>query len=461
MSGLAQYVQSRGTRVSGSDLTISTVGNPALDRLKMHGAALHQGHSAENIGRDVDLVVATSAVSWEENPEIVEAHRRGIRVVSRAEFLGELMAAHQGVRIAVSGTHGKTTTTAMIGLMLQTAGEDPTVFVGGEVSQLGGNCRIGSLNGPLVAEACEAYDSFLYLKPDIAVITNVEADHLDHYGTFEKVVESFQKFLQGVRNDGTVILCGDDENCANLANSLPASVKTLEYGIGNKRFSGGRGKNLSLTQKASFEWHCEIPFSMITLQVPGQHNVLNALAAATTGHILGLSAPQVVAGLQAFRGVVRRQELIALENRIDGEVRIYDDYSHHPTELRATISAFRNAFPERRLIGVFQPHLYSRTRDFLTNFAASLAKLDILIVTDIYPAREVPIPSVNAADIVRIAREIRPELDASYIQDRTEIPEKINTILKGNDVVIFMGAGNIREQGEKLASLIAKTEGPQ
>lgn len=456
MSGLAQYSQARGSHVSGSDMSFSEAGNPAVERLKAHGAELHLGHLMNNIAQDVDLVVATAAVSWEDNPEIEEARRRGIRIVSRAEFLGEMMASHKGIRIAVSGTHGKTTTTAMIGVMLQNAGLDPTVFVGGETAQLGGNVRIGSPEGPFVAEACEAYDSFLHLQPDIAVITNVEADHLDYYGTFEKVVESFQKFLSGVREGGTVILCGDELNCAKLADSLPPGVNALEYGVGNKRFSGGRGKNLKLGEGSSFEWHCETPFSQIDLQVPGVHNVLNALAAATTGHILGLSARQVVDGLEAFKGVGRRQELLSVAHRCDGELRIYDDYSHHPTELTATISAFRNAFPDSRLIGVFQPHLFSRTRDFLNEFAVSLADLDVLIVTDIYAAREAPIPGVNAEDIVRAAKDIRPEMTALFVQNRQEIPAILKTMLRGKDVVIFMGAGSIREQGEKLAELIAE-----
>ncbi len=458
MSGLAQCALARGSKVSGSDLASDDPENAGLTRLKKHGAVLYQGHRADNIARDVDLVVATAAVSRADNPEIGEAQRRNIPLLSRAEFLGALMSDHQGVRVAVSGTHGKTTTTAMIGVMLEHAGLDPTVFVGGESGQLGGNVRIGSPTGPFVAEACEAYDSFLHMKPDVAVITNVEADHLDHYGTFEKVVESFQNFLSGVRADGTVILCGDDPNCAQLAETVPAGIKLLEYGIGNKRFSGGRGKNLVLSEGASFEWHWETPFSQIELKVPGKHNVQNALAAATAGHVIGLSAKQIVAGLNSFTGVGRRQELLIKTQLPDGELRIYDDYSHHPTELDATISAFRNAFPERKLIGIFQPHLYSRTHDFLKEFAESLAKLDMLIVTDIYPAREKPIPGVDAEDIVRLARELKQEISAKYIQNRNDIPALLKPLLRGGDVVIFMGAGTIREQGEQLARNFSSAE---
>lgn len=453
MSALAQVAQARGIRVSGSDPHADPETNPAIRRLRDGGATLYREHRAENLTADVDLVVASAAIA-ETNPEVGAARELGVRIISRAEFLGELMAAHRGVKVAVAGTHGKTTTTAMLGVLLQHAGLDPTVFVGGEVQQLGGNVRIGGETGPFVAEACEAYDSFLYLKPDIAIVTNVEADHLDHYGTEAQVIESFRRFLSGVSPDGTVVVCGDDDGIQRTLDDLPAPPNVREYGMEARFYSGSRAKNVDLGRVTTFEWHCEVPYTPITLRVPGRHNALNALAAATVGNLLHLPGPVIAAGLAEFTGAERRQETLGEA----GSILVLDDYAHHPTEIEATLAALRSACPERRLVAIFQPHLYSRTRDFLPQFADALSKADALVVTDIYAAREAPIPGVRAADIVHQAAQRRPDLPAVFLPDKKELPAMLLAFTRPNDLTVFLGAGDIRAQGEAFLRLLREKE---
>lgn len=454
VSALAHVAAARGARVSGSDSAAEPDSNPALARLIAEGAVFHRGHRAENIAPDVTLVVATAAVD-EENPEIIEARARGIRLVSRAAYLGELMATHPGPRIAVAGTHGKTTTTGMIGVMLQQAGLDPTVFVGGEVAQLGGNVRIGSPEGPFVAEACEAYDSFLYLRPDIAVITNVEADHLDHYESEAGVFAAFARFLKGVSDTGSIIGCGDDDGVRKLLGSpereFPARVHY--YGV-DCRQAGVSAASLELGRQPRFiltvpEPHRE---TGVRLQVPGLHNVQNALAAATVGLLSGLTPEEIAGGLEAFRGAGRRQDILGTVQVSGGEALVVDDYAHHPTEIQATLNALRDAYPGRRVIVIFQPHLYSRTRDFLDGFARTLAGADVLIVTDIYAAREAPIPGVTSAGIVERAREQEHVPEARYVPDKRSIPGLLAEIVQAGDLIVFMGAGDIREEGEAFVS---------
>ncbi len=466
VSALAQVALARGAQVSGADPHADPHENPAVARLQAGGAALYREHLATNLADDVDLVVASAAVPV-ANPELCAAHERGLRIVTRAEFLGELMAAHRGPKIAVAGTHGKTTTTAMIGVMLQHAGLDPTVFVGGEVAQLGGNVRVGSQTGPFVAEACEAYDSFLCLQPEIAVITNVEADHLDHYGTFEHVLDSFVNFAGHVtQENGHLVVCADDAGTALIAERLAALLPLDRYGIG----SGGP-RDASVVSQATdivygritaFRWHvgAEDTAMSVELHVPGKHNVYNALAAATVGLILAVPAEEIVAGLAEFGGATRRQEILGEIGTGAGSILVMDDYAHHPTEIRATLAALRGAYSERRLTAVFQPHLYSRTRDFLPEFAAALTTADRLIVTEVYAAREKPIPGVHASDIVALALRQRPDLPAVFISDQADIPTHLAQSPLPGDLTVFMGAGDIREQGEEFVRQLIEQERP-
>lgn len=452
VSALAQVAQSRGSRVAGSDPNADPQSNPAMARLQSGGAQIFRTHDAANIAPDVSQVVATAAVK-DDNPEIAEARRRGIRTVSRAEFLGELMAANGGAKIAVAGTHGKTTTTAMLGVMMQHARWNPTVFVGAEVAQLGGNVRIGEETAPFVAEACEAYDSFLHLAPDVAIVTNIEADHLDHYGTFEGVKKSFRTFLSQVQagEHGGIVYCADDAPTRELIHSLPDSLPRFSYGTSEN--AAARIENVTFANGTRFDFVWENERISVALSVSGMHNVLNAAAALTTVLILSAfdagTVNKTAQGLETFQGAERRQDILADV----GGVLIMDDYAHHPTEIRATLEAVRAAYPHRRVIAVFQPHLYSRTRDFLEEFAAELSRADALFVTDIYAAREQPIDGVRAADIVNRASIHNSNLAAVFLPDKNDLPPMISAFVQQDDVVVFMGAGDIRQQGERLAEM--------
>ena len=465
VSALAQLAQARDIRVSGSDPNAHPEQNPAIARLQSGGATLYTTHRAENVAPDVDLIVASAAVG-SDNPEVRAAQERGIEIVSRAEFLGQLMAAHRGPKIAVAGTHGKTTTTGMIGVMLQHAGLDPTVFVGGEVPELGGNVRVGSPDGPFVAEACEAYDSFLYLKPDIAVITNIEADHLDHYGSYESVQDAFIRFIvQMWSASADFVVCADDMGIQQIIIKLGEGIMYNKYAIDNSDVSS-LACNITYGQQAEFHWKYasqDFPSNrneaVIRLNVPGKHNVLNALAAATIGNACGLSGTQIADGLAQFRGATRRQEILG-EGKLNPNdtetVLVMDDYAHHPTEIRATLDALRGAYPARRLVAIFQPHLYSRTRDFLAQFAAELAQADVLLVTDIYAAREQPIDNVCAQDIVDQVITRKLNASAVYVQDKNDLPAKLTERARPGDVCVFMGAGDIREPGERFVSALLR-----
>jgi UDP-N-acetylmuramate--alanine ligase len=461
VSALAQVALARGSCVSGADPSADPAANPAVARLAAGGATLYCRHEAANLAPDVDLVVASAAVP-ESNPEMREARQRGLRMVSRAEFLGELMAAHKGVTVAVAGTHGKTTTTAMIGVMLQHLGLDPTVFVGGEVAQLGGNVRIGSETGPFIAEACEAYDSFLSMHPDIAVLTNIEADHLDHYGSYERVQESFVRFLRNVRRRGNgLVLCGDDPGIQAILPELAGQAPYLAYGIDGVGLQSA-AENVRLTPHPAFDWIYDGRQVRIELSVPGRHNALNALAAATLGAILDPAHPlpmaETAAGLATFRGATRRQELLGSVGRGEDSILVMDDYAHHPTEIVATLDALRAAHPKRRLVVAFQPHLYSRTRDFLPQFAAALALADVAVVTDIYAAREEPLPGVSAEQIVRRLVNEHGRPNTIYTPDKWELPNTLLKIGRGGDMTVFMGAGDIRLQGERYVELLRQHE---
>jgi UDP-N-acetylmuramate--alanine ligase len=447
VSALAQLAQARGVHVSGADPAADPGSNPAIHRLLDSGARIYVHHSADNLEPGTSLIVASAAVP-PNNPELAEAQRRGIRIVTRAEFLGEIMAAHPGIKIAVAGTHGKTTTTGMLGVLLASAGLDPTVFVGGEVADIGGNLRIGSPGGPFVVEACEAYDSFLSLHPDIAIVTNVEADHLDHYGDEAHVYASFVNFLNGMPAHGTIVACGDDPGVKQVLAAGVGKRTVLEYGMGDAWYSGSRAKHVSLEAVASYDWHAAPPPIRIQLSVAGAHNVLNSLAAATVAKILEIDNSRIARGLAAFHGAQRRMDSLGDALIPGGSVHVIDDYAHHPSEIRAVIGAVRGAYPSRRLIAIFQPHLYSRTRDFLEGFAGALSTADALIVTDVYAAREKPIPGVRAADIVNLAAAKNTTMPALFIPDRMDVPAMLEALAHDGDVALFMGAGNIREQAE-------------
>lgn len=454
MSGLAQILRARSIRVSGSD----PYTNAATERLAAQGATLYTEQIGANIACEKpDLVVATAAIH-DDNLELRAAQEAGIPVVSRADFLGRLMADFGGPRIAISGTHGKTTTTAMAAEVLLAGGLDPTVLVGGEYAGIGGNVKVGQ-SDVFLTEACEAYDSFLALHPDISVITNIEADHLDHYGTEAGVFKAFQEFLGQTASDGCIIWCAEDDGARRLMEMLgekvggPRQVACgfAPFGVGDCLWAtdidaAGSGSVFTVQGRSGGKlWQGE---GRVHLKVPGRHNVLNALAAAALGQETGLSFEVVRQGLEAFTGTGRRFETLGETD----DVRVIDDYAHHPTEIRATLAAARSSYPDRRVIAVFQPHLYSRTRDFMDGFAHSLAEADAILLTDIYPAREEPIPGIHVVELTKRIAEVAPTKTLLYLPIKRDLVGALDWVTKPGDLVLVMGAGDIREVGEAFVS---------
>ena len=426
MSGIAEILRSQGVAVSGCDLKRSA----ATDLLGERGIAVALGHDPAHLD-GVDLVVVTSAVRG-ENEELDAARTRGIRVMKRKELLGEIVNQKRGVGVA--GTHGKTTTSAMIATILEEAGLDPTVLVGGMLSNFGGNAKSG--RGDVIVVEADEYDrTFHELHPEIAVVTNVEPDHLEYYGSFEAIEDAFSVFAAGVREGGVVIGCADD----------PAVVRLLR-GVRSRVVTYGLEKNTDLTAiNINYEHRgssFEVPgVGFFKLFVPGEHNVRNALAAIAVARELGLTPHVTASALAKFLGVDRRFQILG---DYAGAL-IVDDYAHHPTEIRATLTAARNGYPERRIVALFQPHLYSRTRDFAREFGESLAVADVALLAPIYAAREKPIEGITARMIADAAAGIE-FLDRS----NDEIVNELRRRLQPNDIFITMGAGDVHEVAEAL-----------
>ena len=427
MSGIAEILAKGGVSVSGCDLRPST----ATELLRSRGVSVSIGHDPSHL-QGVDMVVVTAAVRG-ANAEVEEARRKGIPVVRRAELLGQI--ANDKRAVGVSGTHGKTTTSAMIALVLEEAGLDPTVLIGGMVRNFSGNAKRGQ-GEFLVVEADEYDRTFHQLHPEVAVVTNIEADHLEYYGTFEAIVEAFQIFVDGIKPGGAVVACADDPSVRDLIARIK-DKRVVTYGRGDDadvkptrvRFSG-RETSFDVPGMRSFK-----------LFVPGEHNVLNALAAIAVGRELGISADVIAAGLAKFMGVDRRFQILG---HYGGAI-VVDDYAHHPTEIRATLTAARRGYPKRRIVALFQPHLYSRTRDFANEFAESLREADVAIVAPIYAAREVPIEGISSR-MIADAREGIEFLDRS----NSEIFNEMRRRLGPNDIFITMGAGDVHEIAEML-----------
>ena len=431
VSGLAVILNRLGYRVTGSDLKTEAI----VPRLTPLGIEVQTGHRAENVGH-ADLVVASAAVP-DDNPEMVAARNAGIPVWSRARMLGRLMKPNYSV--AVSGTHGKTTTSALLGMVLEAGGLDPTVVVGGDVQIYNGNAKAGGSNY-FVAEACEAFNSFLEIAPDIAIVTNIEADHLDCHGSLQGVIESFRTFLSGIRPGGCAVMCAD---CPNTSALIPAlSARIVTYGTGSadcRAFDA----DISLPEPVFSAEYLGRRLGTFTLGVPGIHNVRNALSAIAVACELGVSVEAIADALRRFKGAGRRFEVL-------GEARgivVIDDYAHHPTEVAATLDAALSW--GRRVVAVFQPHLFSRTRLFCSQFAESLLAADSVVLTEIFPSREQPVPGVSASSIVDVIEADRPGL-ASFIPDKQDIPRRLAPELREGDMVVFMGAGDIRSAGEAL-----------
>jgi len=436
MSGLAEILLlSTPLEISGCDLQRSE----NTDRLARLGARIATGHDASHV-READLLVISSAVA-ESNPEVAAARAAGIPVIRRAEMLGEIMRLKQG--IAVAGTHGKTTTTSMTGLVLTEAGFDPTIVVGGQVRILGTGARLGK-GDFLVAEADEFDRSFLELTPVVAVITNIEEDHLDTYRDLDEIVDAFTAFAGRVAFYGAVIGCADD---AGVARVLPrVKRRVVTYGESEGASLRARGIRPD-PQGTTFEvWEGERSLlGTVRLPIPGRHNVSNALAAVAVGRELSIPFPKIAAALATFSGVVRRFETKGER----GGVRVVDDYAHHPTEITATLSAARQVYPERRLVALFQPHLFSRTRDFAEDFGRSLCGSDVAVVTDVYASREKPIPGVTGELVQRAAVE-QGHPKAVYVADREKVVGVLEGILQPGDLLLTLGAGDVVRFGEQF-----------
>ena len=445
MSGIARVMLARGVTVSGSDS-----GSPAvLSELAALGADVHTGHSASHLG-DADTVVVSSAIR-PSNPELAEAHRRGLRVLPRAAALATIMAGRRAT--AVAGTHGKTTTTSMITTILRECGAAPGYVIGGVLAETGLGAEDGT-GQDLVVEADESDGSFLMLSPYVAVITNVEADHLDNYSGLAEIRSAFEAFARRIAPGGALITCADDPGAravAEASRGLPIRVRS--YGTSpsaDYRVSGitarGMGSTFTMTADASGPRPFRKFTGPISIAVPGRHNVLNAAAAFAAAAELGLAGPPAAAALQAYRGAQRRMEPKGDE---DG-VRVLDSYAHHPTEVAADLAAARDLADGGRVIAIFQPHLYSRTRIFLAEFGAALGLADEVIVMDIYAAREDPEPGVTG----RLVADAVPAGRARYVPDAAQVPAVITEIAKPGDVVLTMGAGDVTKLGPVIVAAL-------
>jgi UDP-N-acetylmuramate--alanine ligase len=430
MSALAELFQLRGSTVSGCD--IAPDGAPDLGRL---GVAIEGRHDAGHVAGARALVV-TSAIP-KDHPEILRARELGIPVIRRAEALGE--AVKGATVVAVAGTHGKTTTTVMTTEALAAAGRGPTGLAGGRVAAWHGNLRRGS-DSLFVVEADEYDRSFLALSPTVAVITNVEADHLDIYRDLADIQGAFEQFLSPAR---TVITCADDTGASQL--SAPASADRLTYGVSDPSARLSARDIMSVEGRLRFlVRHDGTDIGELALGVPGIHNVKNALAAIASGLSLGCTIEQLRGGLEVFEGVERRFQRLGT---VRG-VQIVDDYAHHPTEITATLEAARAAFPGRRLIAAFQPHLFTRTRDFAEQFGHALAQADVVLLTEIYPAREKPLPGITSALVADALK--RSGNPPRWQGQRDELAGAIAAIAESGDVVLTLGAGDITRTGMEL-----------
>ena len=444
MSALAKILIERGFKVSGSDVKDS----PTLDMLRGIGAKIFVGHKAKNLFNEksdpvVDAIVCSSAIPA-DNPEVVAASKFKIPKLHRSDINAYLLNAKKG--IAVAGSHGKTTTTSMIGYVLHSAGVDPTIIIGGESTDLGTGAILGKSDW-LVSEADESDGTFVTLKPEIAVVTNIEDDHLDHYGTIDKIRAAFKIFIKNIdRETGTAVLCFDNENLRNLAKELDRKV--ISYAIDNE--ADFTAHNIRTTTKGIlFEvMHGENILGNVKLPIHGRHNVLNALATIATALEVGISFSKISEGLSHFHGAKRRFQT-------KGRVRnilVVDDYAHHPTEIAATLKAARETKPNK-LICIFQPHRYSRTQLLLKEFGNAFREADELILTDIYSAGEEKISGVSGESILREVLSTTNQA-VSYIPKREDIAKAIKDQLSAGDLVITMGAGDIFKTGEELLTML-------
>jgi UDP-N-acetylmuramate--alanine ligase len=455
MSGIAELLANLGYQVSGSDAKRSSV----TDRLERLGVRVQVGHDAANVGA-AEVVVVSSAIK-SGNPETVEAHRRQIPVIPRAEMLAELMRLRYG--IAIAGAHGKTTTTSMVALVLERAGLDPTAVIGGRLSAFGSNARLGR-GEHLVAEADESDRSFLKLSPALAVITNVDREHMESYGSWDDLRQAFVDFANKVPFYGAVVACADDEPVRGL---LPRITKRLiTYGFANDEEQTlvnisahdmtleAFGSRAIVTQRTAASPDRGTELGVLRLCVPGRHNLLNALAAVAVGLEVGLPFVTVASALEQFQGAERRFQRLGEE---DG-VMVVDDYGHHPTEIAAVLSAARAGI-DRRVVVVFQPHRYTRTEQLMAEFGTALSGADEIVLTDIYAAGETPIPGITIEALASMVRE-SARGPVHVVPTLELLPEAVAALTRVGDLVITLGAGSIGTMGERILEAIRRRTQP-
>ncbi len=434
MSGIARVLHDRGLVVTGSDLRASRYSAA----LQSAGMAIHIGHDAANVG-DPEVVVVSTAIPA-TNPELVEARRREIPVWPRARMLAEL--AGERLTVAVAGTHGKTTTSSMAAAALIEAGADPTFLIGGELTDVGSNARCG--DGPhFVVEADESDGSFLYLDPYCAIVTNIEADHLDHYASLGEIVDIFREFLSRVRADGVAVLCADDERLMGLAPGCAARVVTY----GRSTTADVRLVSYEATPEGG-SFSVALPGGTIVAcatRTPGEHMALNATGVLAAAWAMGVDVGAAARGIAGFNGVKRRFEHVGVVD----EVSVVDDYAHHPTEVRATLAAARTATSGSRWV-VFQPHRYSRTAAFARDFGAAFDDADRVVILDVYSAGEAPVPGVSGKTVVDAILRHRPRTRLAYFPHRGDVAQYVADRARPGDLVMTMGAGDVTALGPEI-----------
>ncbi len=446
MSGIAEVLINLGFNVSGSDLA----SNATTKRLESFGATIYQSHAKENLG-NADVVVVSTAVR-QDNPEVMVARERHIPIVPRAMMLAELMRFKQG--IAVAGTHGKTTTTSLIASILAEAGMDPTFVIGGKLESASSNARLGA-GEHIVVEADESDASFLHLSPILAVVTNIDQDHMETYGhDFDKLKNAFVEFLQQLPFWGMAVLCIDDENVREILPRVTKPVTT--YGFSEEasiRASEIRADNGRMHFKVTRVNGVTTEFD-VTLNLPGHHYVLNALAAIAIASELNVPDVAIIKALAEFKGVGRRFERHGeVATGKGGTFTLIDDYGHHPVELKAVITAARDAFPNRRLVLAFQPHRYTRTRDCFEDFVQVISSVDVALLTEVYSAGEAPIVAADTRTLIHAIRVIG-KVEPIFVESKDDLPAAIISTVQPNDVVLVMGAGSVGQVAQETKAMM-------
>ncbi len=433
MSGIAEVLYNQGYQVTGSDLQRSVV----TERLSSMGIKVFIGHNQSNIAK-ADVLVISSAVK-DDNPEVQQAHTNRIPIVPRAEMLAELMRYRHG--IAISGTHGKTTTTSLIAAIFRSAGLDPTFVIGGKLKSADSHAKLGE-GEYFIAEADESDASFLHLQPSVAVVTNIDADHMHTYGgDFTKLQDTFVKFLHNLPFYGLAVICNDDESVRSIEDRIGRQVIT--YGL--NKDADYRAENIRHKANQTF-FDAIRPGNKsilpIILNLPGKHNVLNALAAIAVAEDEDISDEAIIEGLASFSGVGRRFEIYDKQNIEGKSFMLVDDYGHHPAEIKATLDALRSGWPDKRVVMLFQPHRYTRTEDLYDDFVAVLHQVDCLLILDVYAAGEEVIPGADSRSLCRSIR-MRGKVEPIYVKHIQEIPDILKSVIQEGDALLTQGAGNI------------------